>query len=216
MLSSMFDKSRMVTAADALPGRPRRLFAVPAKHEVLGTPMEPPFPAGVELAQFGLGCFWGAERKFWQAPGVVSTQVGYSGGFTPNPYYEEVCTGQTGHTEIVRVVYDPAKISYEQLLKLFWESHDPTQGMRQGNDRGTQYRSAIYTYGEAQARSASSSRAAYQERLRAGGFGEITTEIREAPEFWYAEDYHQQYLHKNPNGYCGIGGTGVSCPIGLR
>jgi len=216
MLSSMFDKSRMVTAADALPGRPRRLFPVPAKHEVLGTPMEPPFPAGVELAQFGLGCFWGAERKFWQAPGVVSTQVGYSGGFTPNPYYEEVCTGQTGHTEIVRVAYDPAKISYEQLLKLFWESHDPTQGMRQGNDRGTQYRSAIYTYGEAQARSAAASRAAYQERLRAGGFGEITTEIREAPEFWYAEDYHQQYLHKNPNGYCGIGGTGVSCPIGLR
>jgi peptide-methionine (S)-S-oxide reductase len=215
MLFSKSDKTRMISAAEALPGRPRRLFQVPARHEVLGSPMEPPFPAGTELAQFGLGCFWGAERKFWQTPGVVSTQVGYSGGFTPNPTYEEVCTGQTGHAEIVRVVFDPAKISYEQLLKLFWENHDPTQGMRQGNDRGTQYRSAIHTYGEAQARAAAASRETFQERLRASGYGAITTEVREAPEFWYAEDYHQQYLHKNPDGYCGIGGTGVSCPIGI-
>jgi peptide-methionine (S)-S-oxide reductase len=216
MLFSKSDKARMITAAEALPGRPRRLFPVAATHAVLGTPMEPPFPEGSELAQFGMGCFWGAERKFWEALGVVSTQVGYSGGFTPNPYYEEVCTGQTGHTEIVRVVFDPAKLAFDQLLKLFWENHDPTQGMRQGNDRGTQYRSAVYTYGDAQARAVAASREAYQARLRAGGFGEITTEIREAPEFFYAEDYHQQYLHKNPSGYCGIGGTGVSCPIGLR
>jgi peptide-methionine (S)-S-oxide reductase len=208
------EKTSMVTKESALAGRPRRLFKIPAKHEVLGSPMEPPFPAGTELAQFGLGCFWGAERKFWQAPGVVSTQVGYAGGFTPNPYYEEVCTGKTGHAEIVRVVYDPAKISYEQLLKIFWESHDPTQGMRQGNDRGTQYRSAIFTYSDEQARGAEGSRAAFQVKLAASGFGEITTEIGPAPEFWYAEDYHQQYLHKNPAGYCGLGGTGVSCPVG--
>jgi peptide-methionine (S)-S-oxide reductase len=215
MLFSKSEKTRMVVADEALPGRPRRLFPVPARHEVLGTPMEPPFPPATELAQFGLGCFWGAERKFWQAPGVVSTQVGYAGGFTPNPYYEEVCTGQTGHAEVVRVVYDPAKISYEQLLKMFWESHDPTQGMRQGNDAGTQYRSAIYTYSEDQARAAAASRDAFQTKLRAAGYGDITTELRHAPEFWYAEDYHQQYLHKNPSGYCGLGGTGVSCPIGV-
>jgi len=212
---SRSEKTLMVAKEAALGGRPRRIFKIPAKHEVLGTPMEPPFPAGTELALFALGCFWGAERKFWQTPGVVSTQVGYAGGFTPNPYYEEVCTGRTGHTEIVRVVYDPAKISYEQLLKLFWESHDPTQGMRQGNDQGTQYRSAIYTYSEAQARAAEASRDVFQVKLGAAGFGEITTEIGPAPEFWYAEDYHQQYLHKNPNGYCGLGGTGVSCPVGI-
>jgi peptide-methionine (S)-S-oxide reductase len=216
MLFSKSDKLLMVKPGEALPGRPRRLFQVPARHEVLGTPMEPPFPAGTELAQFGLGCFWGAERKFWEQPGVVSTQVGYAGGYTPNPYYEEVCTGQTGHTEVVRAVFDPSKVSYEQLLKLFWENHDPTQGMRQGNDVGTQYRSVIYTYSDAQARVALASRDAFQPKLRAAGHGEISTEIREAPEFWYAEDYHQQYLHKNPNGYCGIGGTGVSCPIGLK
>ena len=216
MLFSKSDKMLMVKPGEALPGRPRRLFQVPARHEVLGTPMEPPFPAGTELAQFGLGCFWGAERKFWEQPGVVSTQVGYAGGYTPNPYYEEVCTGQTGHTEVVRAVFDPSKVSYEQLLKLFWENHDPTQGMRQGNDVGTQYRSVIYTYSDAQARVALASRDAFQPKLRAAGHGEISTEIREAPEFWYAEDYHQQYLHKNPNGYCGIGGTGVSCPIGLK
>jgi len=183
---------------------------------VLGTPLKPPFPDGLEQAQFGLGCFWGAERKFWQAPGVVSTQVGYAGGFTPNPYYEEVCTGRTGHAEVVRVVYDPKKISYEELLKIFWESHDPTQGMRQGNDAGTQYRSAIYFGSEEQARAARAARDAYQERLTAAKHGTITTEIAEAPEFWYAEDYHQQYLSKNPNGYCGLGGTGVSCPIGVK
>jgi peptide-methionine (S)-S-oxide reductase len=214
MLFSKTDKARVLTAAEALPGRPRRLFPVPAKHEVLGSPMEPPFPAGTELATFGLGCFWGAERKFWETPGVVSTQVGYAGGFTPNPYYEEVCTGKTGHAEVVRVVFDPSMVSYEQLLKVFWENHDPTQGMRQGNDTGTQYRSAIYTYGTAQAEAAATSRAAFQKKLTAAGYGEITTELREAPEFWYAEDYHQQYLHKNPNGYCGLEGTGVSCPIG--
>jgi len=209
------EKVQRVTKEAALAGRPRRIFPIPAKHEVLDSPMEPPFPAGTELALFALGCFWGAEKKFWQAQGVVSTQVGYAGGFTPNPYYEEVCTGKTGHTEIVRVVYDPARITYEQLLGIFWESHDPTQGMRQGNDHGTQYRSAVYTYTEAQARAAAASRDAYQVQLGASGFGVITTEIGPAPEFWYAEDYHQQYLHKNPNGYCGLGGTGVSCPVGV-
>ena len=212
---SRSEKTLMVVKEAALAGRPRRLFKIPAKHEVLGTPMEPPFPTGTELALFALGCFWGAERKFWQAPGVVSTQVGYAGGFTPNPYYEEVCTGKTGHTEIVRVAYDPAKISFESLLKIFWESHDPTQGMRQGNDQGTQYRSAIYTFSDAQAKAVAASRDAFQVKLGAAGFGAITTEIGPAPEFWYAEDYHQQYLHKNPNGYCGLGGTGVSCPIGV-
>ena len=214
MIFPKADKTLMVTKETALAGRARRLFPVPAKHEVLGSPMEPPFPDRTELALFALGCFWGAERVFWMAPGVVSTQVGYAGGFTPNPYYEEVCTGKTGHTEIVRVVYDPARITYEQLLKIFWESHDPTQGMRQGNDRGTQYRSAIYTYTQDHAHAAAASRDAYQMKLGAAGFGAITTEIGPAPEFWYAEDYHQQYLHKNPSGYCGLGGTGVSCPVG--
>jgi len=209
------DKSHMVTAKDALAGRPRRLFQVPETHAVNGAPLMPPFPAGTELAMFGLGCFWGAERSFWEAPGVVSTQVGYAGGFTPNPYYEEVCTGKTGHVEVVRVVYDPAIISYDDLLRVFWESHDPTQGMRQGNDVGTQYRSAIFTYSPEQARAAEASRTAYQAALHKAGHGAITTELKEAPEFWYAEDYHQQYLFKNPNGYCGHGGTGVSCPIGL-
>jgi peptide-methionine (S)-S-oxide reductase len=214
MTFSKAEKVKMVAKSAALAGRPRRIIEIPVKHEVSGAPMQPPFPAGTELALFALGCFWGAEKKFWQAPGVVSTQVGYAGGFTPNPYYEEVCTGKTGHTEIVRVVCDPAEISYGQLLKIFWESHDPTQGMRQGNDHGTQYRSAIYTYTDDQARAAASSRDAYQVKLGAAGFGAITTEIGPAPEFWYAEDYHQQYLHKNPSGYCGLGGTGVSCPVG--
>jgi peptide-methionine (S)-S-oxide reductase len=215
MFFSRSDKSQMVAPDAALPGRPRRLFKVPATHEVLGAPMEPPFPAGAELVQFGMGCFWGAEKRFWEAPGVISTQAGYAGGFTPNPYYEEVCTGKTGHAEVVRVVYDPAKIDFDRLLRIFWESHDPTQGMRQGNDRGSQYRSAIYTTTDAQAWAAAASREAYQAKLSAAGFGTITTEIRPAPEFWYAEDYHQQYLHKNPAGYCGLGGTGVACPIGV-
>ncbi len=209
------DKTVMVKAADALPGRPKRLFRIPERHEVLGSRMEPPFPQGSELALFGLGCFWGAERKFWQAPGVISTQVGYAGGYTPNPYYEEVCTGRTGHAEVVRVVFDPTRTSCDAMLKVFWESHDPTQGMRQGNDVGTQYRSAIYTYTDAQQRAAESSRDVFQKELAGSGFGRIATEIRPAAEFWYAEDYHQQYLHKNPAGYCGLGGTGVSCPVGV-
>jgi peptide-methionine (S)-S-oxide reductase len=187
---------------------------VPRSHFVNGAPLEPPFPAGTELALFGLGCFWGAERKFWRTPGVVSTSVGYAGGFTPHPTYEEVCSGRTGHTEAVRVVFDPRKVSYDELLRVFWESHDPTQGMRQGNDVGTQYRSAIYTY-EDQQQKAEAAREAYQKALDAAGHGAITTEIREAPEFYYAEDYHQQYLGKNPQGYCGLGGTGVACPMGL-
>ena len=199
---------------EALPGRKERM-PVPKAHFVNGAPLEPPFPAGTELALFGMGCFWGAERKFWQTPGVVSTSVGYAGGFTPNPTYEEVCSGRTGHAEVVRVVFDPARVSYEDLLQVFWEAHDPTQGMRQGNDVGTQYRSAIYTYGEEQRRKAEASREAYQKALAAAGHGPITTEIREAPEFFYAEDYHQQYLGKNPGGYCGLGGTGVACPVGL-
>jgi len=188
---------------------------VPERHFVNGARLEPPFPDGSELALFGLGCFWGAERKFWQTPGVVSTSVGYAGGHTPHPTYREVCSGQTGHTEVVRVVFDPKRVSYEELLRVFWEAHDPTQGMRQGNDVGTQYRSAIYTYGDAQARAAAASREAYQQALAASGHGAITTEVLEAPAFYYAEDYHQQYLAKNPGGYCGIGGTGVACPIGL-
>ena len=187
---------------------------VPARHEVLGTPLEPPFPEGAELALFGMGCFWGAERVFWQAPGVISTSVGYAGGYTPNPTYDEVCSARTGHNEVVRVVFDPAVTSYDALLKLFWEGHDPTQGMRQGNDVGTQYRSGIYTYSDAQRQAAEASRDAYERRLADSGFGAVTTEIVEAPEFYYAEDYHQQYLAKVPNGYCGLGGTGVSCPIG--
>ena len=207
-------KGRMVSPEDALPGRPERL-AVPRFHFVNGAPLEPPFPEGVALALFGMGCFWGAERKLWQTPGVFSTSVGYAGGFTPNPTYEEVCSGLTGHAEVVRVVFFPAKIDYDALLRVFWEGHDPTQGMRQGNDAGTQYRSAIYTYGEDQARRAQASRDAYQAALDAVGLEAITTEIREAPEFYYAEEYHQQYLGKNPNGYCGLGGTGVACPVGL-
>jgi peptide-methionine (S)-S-oxide reductase len=208
-------KTQMVTREDALPGRAARM-AVPGFHFVNGNRLEPPFPAGLELALFGMGCFWGAERKLWQVPGVYSTSVGYAGGFTPNPTYREVCTGATGHAEVVRVVFDPSTVSYEELLRLFWESHDPTQGMRQGNDVGTQYRSAVYVYGGAQRAAAEASRAAYQEALRAAGHGSITTEIQDAPELYYAEDYHQQYLAKNPDGYCGIGGTGVSCPVGVR
>jgi peptide-methionine (S)-S-oxide reductase len=207
-------KLRLPNPEQALPGRTERL-EVPTRHFVNGAPLEPPFPAGLELALFGLGCFWGAERKFWQLPGVFSTSVGYAGGFTPNPTYREVCSGRTGHTEAVRVVFDPRQVSYASLLSVFWESHDPTQGMRQGNDVGTQYRSAIYAYGEAQLQAAERSRAAYQQALHAAGYATITTEIALAPEFYYAEDYHQQYLAKNPGGYCGIGGTGVSCPAGL-
>ena len=187
---------------------------VPARHFVNGNPLTGPFP-GLEMAMFGLGCFWGAERKFWQLPGVFTTAVGYAAGYTPNPTYKEVCSGQTGHNEVVLVVFDPRQIRYEDLLTTFWESHNPTQGMRQGNDAGTQYRSGIYTYSEAQKKAAEASRDAYQKAITAAGHGAITTEILEAPEFYYAEDYHQQYLAKNPDGYCGLGGTGVSCPIGL-
>ena len=205
---------RMPTAEEALPGREQEM-PVPERHEVLGTPLRPPFPEGAELALFGLGCFWGAERVFWQAPGVISTSVGYAGGLTPNPTYEEVCSGRTGHNEVVRVVFDPSATSYDALLKLFWEGHDPTQGLRQGNDVGTQYRSGIYTYSDAQRAAAEASREAYEQRLAEAGYGAITTEIVDAPEFYYAEDYHQQYLAKVPNGYCGLGGTGVSCPVGV-
>jgi peptide-methionine (S)-S-oxide reductase len=207
-------KSRLPTAADALPGRSTPM-RVPAKHFFTGGPMLPPFPVGAELATFGMGCFWGAERKFWETPGVISTMVGYSGGSTPNPTYQEVCSGRTGHAEVVQVVFDPKKVSYEQLLKIFWENHDPTQGMRQGNDAGTQYRSVLYTHSDAQARAAAASREEYQRVLQKAGYGPITTEVRSAPEFYYAEEYHQQYLAKNPGGYCGIGGTGVSCPVGV-
>ena len=208
-------QTRMPTAEDALPGRSQPM-PVTETHLVLGTPLTPPFPDGMETAVFGMGCFWGAERKFWQADGVYTTAVGYAGGITPNPTYEEVCSGRTGHTEAVLVVYDPDRISYEDLLRIFWESHDPTQGMRQGNDTGTQYRSAVYTASDAQAEAAEASRRAYQTVLRGAGYGEITTEIAPAPAFYYAEDYHQQYLARNPNGYCGLGGTGVSCPVGLQ
>jgi peptide-methionine (S)-S-oxide reductase len=207
-------KTSPVDPAQALPGRERPL-PVPARHEVLGTPLAPPFPAGLERAVFGMGCFWGAERLFWSAPGVFTTAVGYAGGYTPNPTYEEVCSGQTGHAEAVLVVFDPEATSYEEMLRLFWEGHDPTQGMRQGNDVGTQYRSAVYWSSEAQRAAAEASREAYAERLAAAGHGAITTELAEAGPFYYAEDYHQQYLAKNPNGYCGLGGTGVSCPVGL-
>jgi peptide-methionine (S)-S-oxide reductase len=208
-------KTEMPDPADALPGRETRAFDVPDTHFVLGTPLEPPFPEGVETAVFGMGCFWGAERGFWEAPGVYTTAAGYAGGSTPNPTYEEVCSGRTGHTEAVLVAYRPDEISYEDLLKLFWEGHNPTQGMRQGNDVGTQYRSAVYTATDAQREAAIASRDRYQERLGDAGYGEITTEIADAPEFFYAEDYHQQYLAKVPNGYCGLGGTGVSCPVGV-
>jgi len=208
------DKLRMPAADEALPGRSTPM-PVTDRHLVLGTPIVPPFPEGTAQAQFGMGCFWGAERKFWQAEGVYTTAVGYSGGLTPNPTYEEVCSGRTGHTEIVLVVFDTARTTYEQMLRVFWENHDPTQEMRQGNDVGTQYRSAIYCYDDAQREQALASRDRYQEMLTAAGHGEITTEIAEAPTFYYAEDYHQQYLERNPNGYCGLGGIGVSCPIGL-
>jgi peptide-methionine (S)-S-oxide reductase len=207
-------KTTLVDADQALPGRDREM-PVPARHAVLGTPMKPPFPEGLEQVVVGMGCFWGAERVFWQAPGVYTTAVGYAGGFTPNPTYEEVCSGRTGHTEAVLVVFDPAKTSYDEILRLFWENHDPTQGMRQGNDVGTQYRSAIYFHGDEQRKAAEASRDAFAARLRDAGYGEITTEIAPAGPFYYAEDYHQQYLHKNPWGYCGLGGTGVSCPVGL-
>ena len=207
-------KQEMVAADEALPGRTDPM-AVPERHEVLGTPLTPPFPAGFEHAVFGLGCFWGAERRFWQAEGVYTTAAGYAGGFTPNPTYEEVCTSGTGHAEVVLVVFDPAKTSYESLVARFFESHDPTEGMRQGNDVGTQYRSAIYTADELQQKTAEAVRDRYQELLATKGFGEITTEIVPGSPFYYAEDYHQQYLAKNPQGYCGLGGTGVSCPTGL-
>jgi peptide-methionine (S)-S-oxide reductase len=204
----------MIDPDTALVGRDREL-AVPDRHAVLGTPIKPPFPDGYEQIIVGLGCFWGAERVFWEAPGVYTTAVGYAGGYTPNPTYEEVCSGRTGHTEAVLVVFDPAKTSYDEILRLFWEGHNPTQGMRQGNDMGTQYRSAILWDTEEHHQAAEASRAAYAEVLQAKGYPEITTEIAKAGPFYYAEDYHQQYLHKNPNGYCGLGGTGVSCPIGL-
>jgi peptide-methionine (S)-S-oxide reductase len=208
------EKTKMIAPERALKGRDERM-PLPAKHDVLGTPLEGPWPDGVATAVFGMGCFWGAERVFWQAPGVYTTAVGYAGGYTPNPTYEEVCSGSTGHTEAVLVAYDTAKTSYEEMLRLFWENHDPTQGMRQGNDVGTQYRSAIYTTSDAQREAAESSRRVFQRELRQKGYGEITTDIAPAGDFYYAEPYHQQYLAKNPNGYCGLGGTGVSCPVGL-
>jgi peptide-methionine (S)-S-oxide reductase len=205
----------MVAPEDALPGRPDPIPTAET-HFVLGTPLKPPFPEGFEVAVVAMGCFWGAERVFWQADGVYTTAVGYAGGSTPNPTYEEACSGKTGHAEAVLVVFDPAKISYEQILKLFWESHDPTQGMRQGNDVGTQYRSAIYTTSPEQEAAVEASRAAFGEGLRRAGYGEISTEVAPLRDFYYAEDYHQQYLAKVPNGYCGLGGTGVSCPVGLQ
>jgi peptide-methionine (S)-S-oxide reductase len=208
-------KTQMIGADDALRGRDQRPFTVPERHYVLGTPLEPPYPAGLEEAYFGLGCFWGAERLFWEVDGVFTTAAGYQGGHTPNPTYEEVCSARTGHAEIVKVVFDPTKVSYDALLKVFWESHDPTQGMRQGNDVGTQYRSALFVTSDAQKQAAVASRDAFQPVLSSGGFGEVSTEIADAGEFFYAEDYHQQYLAKNVNGYCGIGGTGMSCPIGV-
>jgi peptide-methionine (S)-S-oxide reductase len=207
-------KTNLISAEDALAGRDQPI-PVRGVHAVNGNSTAAPFPDGMQSAVFGMGCFWGAERIFWQIPGVYTTAVGYAGGFTPNPSYEEVCSARTGHTEAVLVVFDPAVISYEQLLAVFWEGHEPTQGMRQGNDIGTQYRSAVYTTDPSQVEVVERTRAAYQERLRAAGYGEISTEIAPAGEFYYAEDYHQQYLHKNPMGYCGIGGTGVSCPVGL-
>jgi peptide-methionine (S)-S-oxide reductase len=213
-LFSRTRKSVLPSAAEALPGRAERM-RVPTRHFVNGNRIVAPFPPGLETAVFGLGCFWGAERKFWQTPGVYATAVGYAAGHTPNPTYEEVCSGLTGHGEVVLVAYDPQAVSYEALLKVFWESHDPTQGMRQGNDVGTQYRSGIYTANEAQAAAARRSRDAYQQELSAAGYGSITTEIAPLQEFYYAEEYHQQYLAKNPGGYCGIGGTGVSCPVGV-
>jgi peptide-methionine (S)-S-oxide reductase len=210
-----FDKRRMPRPDEALPGRSDTM-AVPDTHFVNGARITEPFPDGLERALFGMGCFWGAEKKFWQLPGVYSTAVGYAGGFTPNPTYREVCSGMTGHNEVVLVVFDPRKVSYETLLKTFWENHDPTQGMRQGNDVGTQYRSGLYYFNDAQREAAERSREVYQGRLREKDYGRITTEITPASEFYYAEDYHQQYLAKNPDGYCGIGGTGVTCPVGIE
>jgi peptide-methionine (S)-S-oxide reductase len=207
-------KTRMPSETEALPGREQRM-PVPARHAVKDAPLAPPFPDGMETALFAMGCFWGAERLFWETDGVYTTAVGYAGGLTPNPTYEEVCSGLTGHAEAVLVVFDPARIGYEELLRVFWENHDPTQGMRQGNDVGTQYRSAVWTYSEAQRKSAEASRDAYQQELTAAGYGAIATEIADAPAFSYAEDYHQQYLHKNPAGYCPDHSTGVSCPVGL-
>ncbi|MBW4669874.1 MAG: peptide-methionine (S)-S-oxide reductase MsrA [Cyanomargarita calcarea GSE-NOS-MK-12-04C] len=207
-------KSALPTREEALPGRAQAM-PVPAQHYVNGNPLKPPFPAGMETAMFGMGCFWGAERKFWQLDGVFSTSVGYAAGITPNPTYKEVCSGMTGHNEVVFVVYDPNVISYEKLLKVFWESHNPTQGMRQGNDSGTQYRSGVYVYSETQRKLAEASRDAYQKAITAAGYGNITTEILDVSEFYYAEDYHQQYLAKNPGGYCGLGGTNVACPVGI-
>jgi peptide-methionine (S)-S-oxide reductase len=209
------EKTKMIDAERALPGRETEI-PVPDKHFVLGTPLKPPFPEGLQTAVFGMGCFWGAERKFWEADGVYTTAVGYAGGYTPNPTYEEVCSGSTGHTEAVLVVFDPQKTSYDEMLRIFWENHDPTQGMRQGNDVGTQYRSSIYLTDPSQAEAAEKSLRMYNDKLAQSGYGEITTEIKSDQPFYYAEDYHQQYLAKNPNGYCGIGGTGVSCPIGLN
>ncbi len=207
-------KLKMPSRDEALPGRAEAM-PVPEKHFVLGTPLKPPFPPGMETALFAMGCFWGAERKFWETKGVFSTAVGYAGGYTPNPTYREVCAGRTGHAEVVSVTFDPKVVSYESLLKIFWEDHNPTQGMRQGNDVGTQYRSAIYWSSPAQKKAAEASRDAYQKVLAAEGYGSITTELQEAPPFYFAEDYHQQYLAKNPEGYCGLGGTGVSCPVGV-
>jgi peptide-methionine (S)-S-oxide reductase len=207
-------KSQLVSADEALPGRSEQM-PVPERHAVLGTPLRPPYPDGAQVAEFALGCFWGAEKAFWQTPGVISTSVGYEGGFTPNPAYEEVCSGRTGHAEAVRVVFDPAKVSYPELLRVFWEAHDPTQGMRQGNDVGSQYRSAIFYTSPQQQAEAEQSRVMYQQQLTEAGYGQISTEIVPAGEFYFAEDYHQQYLHKVPNGYCPDHGTGVSCPIGL-
>ena len=209
------EKTKMIDPERALPGRDSEM-PVPDKHFVLGTPLKPPFPDGFESAVFGMGCFWGAERKFWEADGVYTTAVGYAGGFTPNPTYEEVCSGSTGHNEVVLVVWDPAKTSYDEMLRIFWENHDPTQGMRQGNDVGTQYRSAIYLTDPSQSEAAEKSLRLYNDKLAQAGYPEITTEIKSDQPFYYAEDYHQQYLAKVPNGYCGIGGTGVSCPIGLN
>jgi peptide-methionine (S)-S-oxide reductase len=211
----MFSKSLKVPSKEAaLPGREARM-PVPDVHFVNRHRLEPPFPEGLERAMFGMGCFWGAERKFWELPGVYTTAVGYAAGHTPNPTYREVCSGMTGHAEVVLVVFDPHKITYDDLLKVFWENHDPTQGMRQGNDVGSQYRSGIYFYSTDQQRAAEATRNAYQQQLSAAGYGKVTTEIVSAPEFYYAEDYHQQYLAKNPDGYCGLGGTGVSCPVGI-
>jgi peptide-methionine (S)-S-oxide reductase len=214
MLDFFKHKTAMPAPDEALPGRSAEI-PVPDSHFVLGTPLKGPFPEGIETAVFGMGCFWGAEKGFWELDGVHTTAVGYAAGFTPNPTYEEVCSTRTGHNEVVLVAYDPAKVSYEDLLRVFWEGHDPTQGMRQGNDVGTQYRSGIYVNSDEQRRAAEASRERYQDALRAAGHGEITTEIVDAPPFYYAEDYHQQYLAKVPNGYCGLGGTGVSCPVGL-